>query len=218
MSWIADKPEGWDGQVAVILAHGAGQGIDSPFMRFFHAELPARGLLSVMFNFEYMERKRRIPDSQEKLQSRYRRVVAEVIEQHKPRTLIIGGKSMGGRVASYIAHDAPGVHGLVFLGYPLHPPGRVDKMRDAHLYEIQLPMLFLSGTRDTFAERNLLEDVVRKLGRRASLVWTEGGDHSLRVGRSQDSLSAAADSIREWIDRGTEFGANGIVPRDMTSP
>jgi predicted alpha/beta-hydrolase family hydrolase len=205
MNWIAGKPVRWDGKVAIILSHGAGQGIDSPFMKFFHAELPARGLLSVMFNFEYMENKRRIPDPQPKMQALYRRVVAEVVSEHKPGIVVIGGKSMGGRVASYIAGDTPGVNGLVFLGYPLHPPGKTDQMRDAHLVELQLPMLFLSGTRDAFAERGLLEDVVRRLGSRATLVWTEGGDHSLRAGKSGDSLRAAADSIELWIKQ--EFGS-----------
>ena len=107
---------------------------------------------------------------------------------------------MGGRVASYIAADTEGVRGLVFLGYPLHPPGKKDQLRDAHLYDIELPMLFLSGTRDTFAERMLLEKVVRRLKNRATLVWTEGGDHSLKVGRSGTAtLEAAADTIQKWV-------------------
>jgi predicted alpha/beta-hydrolase family hydrolase len=107
---------------------------------------------------------------------------------------------MGGRVASYIAADTAQVSGLVFLGYPLHPPGKQDQMRDAHLYDIQVPMLFLSGTRDTFAERPLLEKVVARLGDRATLIWTERGDHSLKVGRSgTGTLEAAADEIQRWV-------------------
>jgi predicted alpha/beta-hydrolase family hydrolase len=196
-----NKPSGWDGRVAIILAHGAGQGIDSPFMKFFHDELSARGFLSVMFNFEYMEQKRKMPDPQPKMQARYRQVVEDVQNEFKPKHLIIGGKSMGGRVASYIAANTPGIDGLLFLGYPLHPPGKADQMRDAHLYDIGLPMLFLTGTKDTFAGRELLEGVIRKLGSRASLVWTEGGDHSLKVAKAGTaSWRAAADSIENWIN------------------
>ena len=200
MTWREAKPEKWNGDVAIILAHGAGQGIDSPFMKFFHETLSKRGLLSVQFNFDYMQQGRSIPDPQPKMQALYREVVAEVRAAHRPKKTIIGGKSMGGRVASYIAGSTGGVNGLVFLGYPLHPPGKQDKMRDEHLYEIDLPMLFLSGTRDTFAERELLEKVVKKLGKRATLVWTEKGDHSLKVGKSGTAtLEAAADEIVKWV-------------------
>jgi predicted alpha/beta-hydrolase family hydrolase len=201
MSWKASLPEQWNRDIAIILAHGSGQGMDSPFMRFFHEALSQRGLLSVQFNFEYIDTGRKIPDPQPKMQALYRRVVEEVTDAHHPRKIIIGGKSMGGRVASYIAHDAPGVAGLVFLGYPLHPPGKRDQMRDAHLYGIPLPMLFLSGTRDPFAEPSLLESVVQRLGDRATLVWTERGDHSLKVGKSgPPTLEAAANKIQTWCN------------------
>jgi uncharacterized protein len=200
MNWKVESPEQWDGDTVVILAHGAGQGMNSPFMQFFHKALPRRGLLSVQFNFDYMDNGRKIPDPQPKMQALYRKVIQEVAETHRPRRIIIGGKSMGGRVASYIAADTEGVRGLVFLGYPLHPPGKKDQLRDAHLYDIKLPMLFLSGTRDTFADRMLLEKVVRRLEDRATLVWTEGGDHSLKVGRSgTPTLEAAADTIQKWV-------------------
>jgi predicted alpha/beta-hydrolase family hydrolase len=191
----------WDGNTAVILAHGAGQGIHSPFMTYFHSELANRGFLSVQFNFDYIEQKRHMPDPQPKLQARYRSVVADVIAEYRPRRVIIGGKSMGGRVASYIAGDTPDVSALVFLGYPLHPPGKPDQLRDAHLYALKLPMLFISGTKDTFAQRELLEPVVKKIGSNAALVWVEGGDHSLKRGRKdQESLKDAVDTIQAWIN------------------
>jgi predicted alpha/beta-hydrolase family hydrolase len=200
--WHAKKPKVWNGEVAVILAHGAGQGISSPFMKFFHNELAVRGFLSVQFNFEYMEQGRKMPDRQPAMQNLYRQVISEVAATHRPRAIVIGGKSMGGRVASYIAAGTAEVKGLVFLGYPLHPPGKLDQLRDAHLYEIELPMLFLSGTRDTFAERHLLDAVVKRLGSRASLVWTEGGDHSLKAGKSGTApLQEAAAAIERWIHR-----------------
>jgi predicted alpha/beta-hydrolase family hydrolase len=184
MNWTATKPNGWDGRAAVILGHGAGQGMNSPFMDYFHKELASRGVLSVKFNFEYMENGRKVPDPQPKLQARYRQVIAEVAAEHSPHKIVIGGKSMGGRVASYVAGDAPGVSGLVFLGYPLHPPAKTAQMRDAHLYALNLPMLFVSGTKDTLAERPLLEGVIQKIGDRATLHWIEAGDHSLQVRRS----------------------------------
>jgi predicted alpha/beta-hydrolase family hydrolase len=194
------KPSRWTSRTAVILAHGAGQGMNSPFMTYFHTELSNRDFLSVKFDFEYMEAKRRVPDPQPKLQARYRSIVREVIDQHQPKRVIIGGKSMGGRVASYIAGDTPGVSGLVFLGYPLHPPGKPDQLRDQHLYGVKLPMLFISGTKDTFAERPLLEKVVGKIGDNATLVWIEGGDHSLKRHRGDtESLGTALETIDHWI-------------------
>ena len=172
----------------------------SPFMTYFHTALAERGFLSVKFNFEYMDAKRRMPDPQPKLQARYRAVVAEVVTEDHPKRVIVGGKSMGGRVASYIAADTPGVSGLVFLGYPLHAPGKEDQLRDQHLYALELPMLFISGAKDTFARRDLLETVVTKIGDCATLVWIEGGDHSLKRSRSdKDSLATAADTIERWI-------------------
>jgi len=200
MTWKASLPERWNRQIAVILAHGAGQGIDSPFMKFFQEALPQRGLLSVQFNFEYIDKGKKVPDPQPKMQALYHQIVSEVADAHRPEKIFIGGKSMGGRVASYIAGDTPQVRGLVFLGYPLHPPGKQDQMRDAHLYDINLPMLFLSGTRDPFAQRPLLEKVVNRLGDRATLVWTEGGDHSLKVGRKgANTLETATDEIEKWV-------------------
>jgi uncharacterized protein len=193
------KPDAWDGGTAIILGHGAGQGMNSPFMNYFHTELAGRGLLSVKFNFDYMEEGRKAPDRQPKLQARYRDVIQHVASTYSPRKIVIGGKSMGGRVASYVAGDAPGVTGLCFLGYPLHPPGKSDQMRDAHLYDLKLPMLFISGTKDDFAERPLLEEVIRKIGERATLHWVEGGDHSLQVKRSgKESWPAAVDVIANW--------------------
>jgi hypothetical protein len=202
VNWIAAKPDSWDGGTAIILAHGAGQGMNSPFMSYFHEELARCGFLTVKFNFEYIDQKRKIPDPQPKLQARYRTVVSEVVKEHKPKRVVIGGKSMGGRVASYIAGDTPGVYGLVFLGYPLHPPGKQDQLRDQHLYGLKLPMLFISGTKDTFAERSLLENVVRKIGDRATMIWIEGGDHSLKKGKGdKDSLPRAVYYVIEWASK-----------------
>jgi predicted alpha/beta-hydrolase family hydrolase len=193
------EPTHWDNKTAIILAHGAGQGMDSPFMTYFHTELANAGFVSVKFNFDYMDAKRSAPDPQPKLQARYRAVVSEVMSKYHPLRVIIGGKSMGGRVASYIAGDTPGVSGLVFLGYPLHPTGKPDKLRDQHLYGLTVPMLFISGTKDTFAEHDLLERVVQRIGSNAKLLWVEGGDHSLKTRRKgDDSLRTVVGAIRDW--------------------
>ena len=200
LNWIVEQPQSWNGDAAIILAHGAGQGMNSPFMRFFHTELAARGFLSVEFNFEYIEQGRKVPDPQPRMQARYRSVIEEITAAHSPRKIVIGGKSMGGRVASYIAASTPAVSGLIFLGYPLHPPGKTDQLRDAHLYSIEAPMLFISGTKDTFAERPLLEGVVQKLAHHATLSWIEGADHSLQIRRSDRSnWLPAAETIDRWM-------------------
>jgi predicted alpha/beta-hydrolase family hydrolase len=172
----------------------------SPFMTYFHEEIANGGFLSVKFNFDYMDQQRKAPDSQPKLVARYQGVVGEVISGYQPKHLVIGGKSMGGRVASYVAGDISGVSGLVFLGYPLHPPGKPQHLRDEHLYNLTLPMLFISGTNDPFAGRDLLDRVVGKLGSRATLIWVEGGDHSLkRRSKNDDSLRTAVDAIVTWV-------------------
>ncbi len=195
-----EKPSTWDGRTAVILAHGAGQGKDSPFMVYFHNELAKCGFLSVKFNFDYIDTGRRMPDPQPKLQARYRSVVEDILREYKPGRVIIGGKSMGGRVASYIAADTAGVKGLVFLGYPLHPPGKPEQLRDAHLYGLKVPMLFISGTKDPFADGDRLDKVVRKIGGNATLKRIERGDHSLKRNRGdQESLRTAVDWISEWV-------------------
>ncbi len=201
-SVIVEEPDGWDRSLAFILGHGAGQSMDSPFMSFFHAGLAELGFLSVKFNFQYMEQGRRAPDHQNKLRATYRGVIDLITERHTPEALLIGGKSMGGRVASYIAGEIPAVRGLVFLGYPLHPPGRTDKLRDEHLYDLNRDMLFISGTRDSLARPELLDRVVAKIGARARLVRIEGGDHSLRVKKSdEEPLAHALQSIGDWSRR-----------------
>ena len=174
--------------------------MNSPFMNYVQTELTNRGFRTVTFNFEYMNQKRKAPDPQPKLQARYRTVAGEVLATHQPRHLIIGGKSMGGRVASCIAGDIPEVRGLLFLGYPLHPPGKQDRLRDAHLYKLSCPMLFISGTKDPFAEPRLLENVVRKIGAHATLLWIDGGDHSLKTSKKDDrSLVTATEAIEAWL-------------------
>jgi predicted alpha/beta-hydrolase family hydrolase len=201
----ASVPESWDGHTAVVLAHGAGQDMDSPFMSFFSQGVAAFGNLTLRFNFPYMAEGRRAPDSRKKLQGVYEDVIGRLVGEFAPRFLIAGGKSMGGRVASYVAADPTAIGALLFLGYPLHPSGQPDRLRDAHLYELSRPMLFVNGTRDTLANHSLLGSVVEKLGARATVCWVEGGDHSFRAGaRSSERRDQALRAIGEWIPRVVE--------------
>src|SRR3990170_3336956 len=131
------------------------------------------------FNFPYVERGRRSPDPEVKLREAWH--TAFEAASAEGGVVLAGGKSLGGRIASMCVADGMTAAGLVFLGYPLHPPGKPERIRDKHLYEIEAPMLFLQGTRDPFAQAALLSKVLKKLGPRAELHAVEGGDHSFRV-------------------------------------
>lgn len=193
----------------LILGHGAGANQLSGFMRLFAQGLAERGLDVLTFNFLYMEQGRRIPDPNPRLESCYRAVI-EAARKHKKlkgNRVMVGGKSMGGRIASQVAatpESADSIAGLVFLGYPLHPPGRPDKLRDAHLKDIRAPMLFVQGSRDVFGTADELGSVIKRLRLPATLHVIEGGDHSLKVPKSsgitQDEVYAAAmDKIEKWL-------------------
>ena len=142
----------------VVLAHGAGGDMNSEFMRVFHAGLAERGCLTMRFNFPYKEARRKLPDRRPMLETCYGAAADFARGQSKlpaPRQpkIVLGGKSMGGRIASHLVAAGYPADALVFLGYPLHPPGKPQQIRDQHLYAIRCPMLFLSGTRDAFARR-----------------------------------------------------------------
>jgi predicted alpha/beta-hydrolase family hydrolase len=170
-------------------------------------ELAARGIDAVTFNFFYIEHGRHVPDPNDKLEACYRAVIETVRKQRKlaRNRLAIGGKSMGGRIASQVA--AAGVSdlaGLVFLGYPLHPPGRPEKLRSAHLSNITTPMLFIQGSRDTFGTPDELRPIVKSLAPLATLHIVEGGDHSLKVSKSsgvpqKQVYEAVLDKIASWL-------------------
>jgi predicted alpha/beta-hydrolase family hydrolase len=190
-AWSA--PRGAIATVAV--APGAGSGFDAPFLVGFCDRLSELKVATLRFNFPYREQGRRSPDREAVLRSTWLSAFAEAQRRsRKGVPLLAGGKSMGGRYASMCAADGMPADGLVFLGYPLHPPKDPDRIRDAHLYGIQVPMLFLQGTRDPFARTEKLEPVLRKLGRSAVYVPTEGGDHSFRVkGGTRDDHSIGAE-------------------------
>ena len=176
----------------------------TPFIRYFHTELAKQGFLTVKFNFPYMEARRRVPDRREILEESYRTIVDQARnDDHRPSRMFIGGKSMGGRIASQVAANGVDVNGLFFLGYPLHPIGKTDQLRDEHLYRIKKPMLFVSGTRDSFARRDLLEKVVSEIGSSAQIHWIENGDHSFKTPDAKtgntDPLHEALVSLVGWF-------------------
>jgi predicted alpha/beta-hydrolase family hydrolase len=218
--------------ISLILGHGAGANQLSGFMRLFAQGLAARGLDVITFNFLYSEQGRSSPDPKQRLESCYRAVI-EMVAQHKKlkeNLLVVGGKSMGGRIGSQVAAELAGltestgqkaggknlavskinpldsssISALVFLGYPLHPPGRPDQLRDKHLQAIRAPMFFAQGSRDSFGTPEEFRSVIKRLRLAATLHVIESGDHSFKVtraaGRSQEEVyEGVMDEITDWL-------------------
>ena len=198
--------------VTVVLGHGAGASQTSGFMRMFAKGLAARGLDVLTFNFVYMEQGRSVPDQKHKLENCFRAVIETALQNKKLKNnaLVLGGKSMGGRIASQVmAGDeresfAGDVAGLVFLGYPLHPPGQPTKLRVEHLEHIKKPMLFVQGTRDSLGSPDEIKPYVKNLRPAAKIHEIEGGDHSFKApkkfGPSQEEIfERAMDEIDRWV-------------------
>ena len=189
-----------------MLAHGAGAGQRHPFMVSVAKALAGRGIDVVTFNFPYMEQKRRSPDRAPVLESCFRSVVATASQQRSLRTrrLFIGGKSMGGRMATHLAAQGlDGLKGVIALGYPLHPPGKPEQMRTAHLPAIRAPVLIVQGERDAFGTPAELAPVIESMRADVSLHVVAGGDHSLTVkGRSgAGGLDGVATVIEQWVNK-----------------
>jgi hypothetical protein len=178
-----------DGAGAILaLAHGAGADMHHPFMVGFCRAMNEAGVATLRFNFLYTELGRRSPDAEGTLRDVWQAAFDLACERAAGRPVLVGGKSLGGRIASMCVADGMPAAGLVFLGYPLHPPGKPERIRDEHLYRVEVPMLFLQGTADPFARPELLAGVLERLGDRAELLAIEGGDHSFRVkGRRADA-------------------------------
>lgn len=184
-------PDGPEAAATLILAHGAGAPQTHPFMVAAATALAQRGLAVVTFNFPYMDARRRLPDRAPVLERTWLDVLAHVASRGElPRTVFIGGKSMGGRMASHVAVEARRgdlaviPRGLVCLGYPLHPPGKPQQRRDAHLPGLIGPALFVQGSRDAFGTPDEFTPVITSLGERATLHVVDGGDHSFAVPRA----------------------------------
>jgi predicted alpha/beta-hydrolase family hydrolase len=192
--------------ITLILGHGAGADQLSSFMRLYAGGLAERGFDILTFNFVYKEQRRGAPDQKAKLEACYQAVIqaARAHRKLKANRMMIGGKSMGGRIASQVAAAGAGeLAGLVFLGYPLHPPGKPEQLRAAHLKDIRAPMLFVQGSRDAFGTGEEISGVIKEGKLSATLYLIDGGDHSFKVskrsGLSQAEVhEAVMDEIVRW--------------------
>ena len=186
------------GAAYLVLAHGAGGNLQMPSLVRLAEALAEAGVGAVRFNFPYAEARRKVPDRQPRLEACYRAVAQQVGK--RATRLFLGGRSMGGRIASHVVADGFPAAGLIFLGYPLHPPGQPERIRDAHLFRVTVPMLFLQGSRDPFARSDLLAETVRKL-KTATLYTVDEGDHGLTV-RGRPQTEIIGDLVRVavgWI-------------------
>ncbi len=194
------------GDVVAVAAHGAGGNMNDRSVLSTANALRARGFGVVRFNFLYKEKKSSRPDPMPKLKECYTAVVARVRSELAPETLVIGGRSMGGRAASMLAADGFDCDALLLLAYPLHPPGKPDQLRDAHLPAIKVPVICFNGTRDPFCTPDLMEQVLKRLGSNWEMHWVEGADHSFHVLKSSGKTDAQvmneiADASAAWAAR-----------------
>ena len=203
MNGLLELPD--DARALYVLAHGAGAGMRHPFLAAIAKDLAAAGIGTFRYEFAYMEAKKNRPDPPAVAVERVREAVAEAARLAPGVPLIAGGKSFGGRMTSTAQAEQPlpGVRGLAFLGFPLHPPGKPGIERADHLDRVQVPMLFLQGSRDEFAQPELLAQLLKRLGSRATLHGVPQGNHSFVVpkstGKSAAQVSAElGQSIARW--------------------
>lgn len=194
-----------NGKTTLLLAHGAGGNMNDRGMTALAAVFEARDLRVVRFNFPYTEKGSRRPDPMPVLQSRIADVATRVRAEAPRAPLILGGRSMGGRAASMLVSDGFACDGLLLLAYPLHPAGKPERLRDAHLARVAVPTLCLNGTRDTLCRRDLMEGVAARLRDNFRMHWIDGADHGFHVLKSSgttddEALREIADVTRDWID------------------
>ncbi len=188
----------------LVCAHGAGGHMADRGVLGVAEQLRRRGFHVVRFNFLYKEKGSRRPDPMPRLKECVAAVAAHARREIAPQTLIVGGRSMGGRAASMLAADGFSCDGLLLLAYPLHPAGRPEELRDAHLAKIAVPVLCLNGTRDTLCRRDLMDAVVERLTERWTMHWLEGADHGFHVLRSsgrsdEDVLGEIGEASGVWV-------------------
>jgi predicted alpha/beta-hydrolase family hydrolase len=203
--------------VAIVFGHGAGSTMDQPMVVELADALAARGAPVLRFNFAYADAGKGAPDRPPLLIATFRAAAAwlSARPEAKGRALVLGGKSMGGRIASHLAALGDPCDGLWFVGYPLHPAGQPQKMRDKHLKDAPCPMLFLAGTRDPLCDLALLKPVLERIGPRATLHVVEGGDHSFAV--LKKSGRTDAEVFEELVDVSARWMAT-LKPRPASSP
>jgi len=201
LSWVPPRA-----RACYLLAHGAGAGMAHPFMHAVAAGLAERDIATVRYQFPYMENRGKRPDPPKLAHATVRAAAAQALQLAPRLPLVAGGKSFGGRMTSQAqaASPLPGVRGLAFLGFPLHPANRPSDERAEHLFRVQVPMLFLQGTRDALADTQLISSVTKRLGERASLHLIPDADHSFhvpaRTGRTDtEVMSDLLDRLAGWI-------------------
>ncbi len=200
-------------RATLVFAHGAGAGQDHPWMRGRATDLQARGVSVMTFDFPYMARGRRLPDRGPVLVETFREVVAHAADRFDG-PLLVGGKSMGGRMATMLAAE-PGLHdaviGVVSMGYPLHPPGKPDQLRVAHLSRMRVPWLVIQGARDPFGSPSDITQACADAGARPTIVAIDHGGHGFeipkRTGAQPVVFAAVADGVVRWLD--TLLSASG---------
>lgn len=204
VSGLVDAPP--DASACFVLAHGAGAGMTHPFMAAVAAGLARRGIATLRYQFPYMESASKRPDRPPLAEATVRAAVEKCHRELPGLPTFAGGKSFGGRMTSQAQAKSPleGVRRLAFLGFPLHPAGKPSRERAAHLADVHIPMLFLQGTRDALAGREDIEAMCAALGRRATLTFIEGADHSFHVpaksGRSDaDVMEEMLDALADWM-------------------
>jgi predicted alpha/beta-hydrolase family hydrolase len=195
-----------EGETVVVLGHGAGGNRQTPMLVSLAEAIAASGRAALLYNFPYAEARSRRPDPPAVLEAATRAAATLALEATGARRIVHGGRSMGGRIASQVVAQGERADGLVFLAYPLHPPGQLDKRREAHLPQIRVPMLFVQGTRDAFARADLLDALLARLGPAAELHRVEHADHSFgvlkRSGRTPaDVLAEVRTTLLGWLDR-----------------
>jgi predicted alpha/beta-hydrolase family hydrolase len=195
-----------------VFAHGAGAGMTHPFMAAFANGLAERGIATLRYQFPYMEQHSKRPDTPKVAHAAVRAAVAEAARQLPGLPLLAGGKSYGGRMTSQAQalSPLPGVRGLVFVGFPLHPAGKPGDERAAHLADVSCPMLFLQGTRDELAALELLQPVVQRLADRATLALFDDADHSFHV-RARSGRTDV-QTMDEMLDAVARWAGAGIIP------
>lgn len=199
-------PENYDRRKGMIVAHGAGNDMTYPLLSYVHEQLAERGLMTVKFNFPYTERGRRAPDRRPLLEAAWRAVIEAVLNDPTlaPAQLFLAGKSLGGRIASLLAAQGMKCAGLIFLGYPLHPPNKPEQPRIEHWPNIPYPMLFIQGTRDALCDLGLLKAALKSLQVPVSLHEIEGGDHSFKVPKrlqrdEREVWDEILDTLCKWL-------------------
>lgn len=203
---VLEKPRRATG-LLFVLAHGAGGHLNDPLLVDIAAVLKKRGFGVARFNFEYKELGKKVPDKAPKLEATYREVLARVKKASPKARLVIGGKSMGGRMATHLAAQGEPAQGLLLLGYPLHPPNKPEKLRAAHLGDIRVPSLFIQGTRDPLCDLKLLRKALKPMRSNATLHVVDGGDHSLVVPKKGGRTRA---EVMEEIGAAMEAWAGGL--------